>query len=307
MAWTRDVSFNQSYENVLMRLYAEDPMAVRGAVRSKTGIVGKVHHFDRLGGVAMVPVTSRHQDTPLTPLTHTRRRVSLTDYALSELIDPLDNPKAIINPQNDYTQRFIESYHRRVALTVMTAMDANATAVGADDTTSNVALPTGQVIANSSTGMTVDKVRRTARILDVAGVPRSERYAAVSPFAIEDLMADLQVTSSDFTTLKALMGGSIQGETWYGFKWLVISDADPDDGSSASPTTASILPKSGNIRTCFFWHKQAIGLAIGKDLSVEVDARADKMNSTQVLVQVSIGATRIFDRGVVTVDIDESV
>jgi hypothetical protein len=304
MAWTADVNFKQSFEDTLIQLAAEKGDGFRSAVRLKTGLRSKAHHFDRLGSIEMAAVTSRHQDTPLTPLTHTRRRVTFSDYALAELIDDLDEVKGLPSPQSDYTQRFAQSFNRRVALTLMTQALGNAVSTGADDTNTNVALPSGQLIANGSAGMTMAKLRQAARILDVNGIPRQDRYIAVSPFAIEDLLQDSTVTSADFTTLNALMTGTIpDGAMFMGFKWMVVTDALGGGTSMASP----ILAKSGNVRSCVAWHKQALGLAIVRDLQTEIDKRPDKMNSTQVLVKVSIGATRIEDEGVVKIDIDESV
>ena len=72
-------------------------------------------------------------------------------------------------------------------------------------------------------------------------------------------------------------------------------------------TANPILPKTGNIRTTYLYHREAMGLSIAKDITVEVDRRADLMNSWQVLVQGSLGAVRILDAGVVTIDFDESV
>jgi hypothetical protein len=304
MAWTADYNFKQSFEDTLIQLAAEQGTGFRNAVRLKTGLRSKAHHFDRLGSVEMQAVTSRHQDTPLTPLTHSRRRVTFSDYALAELIDDLDEVKGLPSPQSDYTQRFAQSYNRRLALTLMSAATGNATSVDDDDATATVALPSGQQISAGSAGMTMAKLRQANRILDVNGLPRTDRYIAVSPYAIEDLLQDTTVTSSDFSTLNALqMGGFPENATWMGFKWIVVTDALGGGNAMATP----ILSKSSNDRTCVAWHKNALGLAIVRDLQIEIDKRADKMNSTQVLVKVSIGATRIEDEGVVSIVIDESV
>src|SRR3989304_7429486 len=98
MAWTVDINFNQAYSAVLHKLYQSDPMQIRDAVRVET-VQGKSKNFERLGGVNMVPVTSRHQDTPFTPMAHSRRRATLVDYAASELIDDLDSTKKHPRPR----------------------------------------------------------------------------------------------------------------------------------------------------------------------------------------------------------------
>lgn len=305
MAWTQDVSFNQAYSRVIQNLYQSAPDQVRGAVRVEM-VEGKSINIERLGGVNMVQITSRHMDTPFTPMTFSRRRINMTDYAASELIDQLDKVKMLISPQNDMTQNFMKAWQRRLARTVFAAALGSAQSVDASEALTSVALPSSQVIANGGTNMTMAKVRQARRILGVAGVPNSDLYAAVSWFAIEKLLSDSTVTSSDYSSLNALTNGTIQqGQKWMGFEWIIIPDADPDDTSQTAGAT-SILPKSGNVRQCVFFHRDALALGIGKDFSAEVDPLPTKLNSTQVLVKTSLGATRILDFGVVEVDIDES-
>ena len=304
MAWTQDIAFNQAYSTVINKLYQADPMEVRSSVMVEM-VQGKSYNFERLGGVNMVPVTSRHQDTPFTPMTFSRRRANLADYAASELIDDLDKVKMLISPQSEFTQNLVAAWHRRVARTITAAMLGNAQAIDASETATNVALPSSQVIANGSANLTMAKVRQARQILGTAGVPSSDLHAMVSWNNMAKLLSDSTVTSSDYSSLNALTNGTFEGKTWMGFHWMVIPDSDPDDSSQVSDST-SILPKTSNIRKTLFYHKNAVGLAIGRDFSAEVDARPDKNNSTQVLVKTSLGAVRILDFGVVEVDCDET-
>ena len=305
MAWTVDINFNQSYTRTLQKLYQSDPMEVRSAVRVEP-MQGKSLNVERLGGVNFVPVTSRHQETPFTPMAHSRRRLTTSDYAVSELIDDLDKVRMLVSPQSDYTSNFVAAWHRRVAKTVTAAALGNSVSIDEAETATNIALPSSQVIANGGTNMTMAKVRQARRILGNAGVPATDLWACVSWFAVEKLLSDSTVTSSDYSSLNALTNGTfVPGIRWMGFQWIVISDADPDD-TSLTPDTTSVLPKTGNIRKCLFWHKSAICLGIGKDFSAEVDPIPTKLNSTQVLVKTSLGATRVLEFGVVECDIDES-
>lgn len=299
--------FIQAYSDTLHAKYSEDPDGIREAVRVKL-VTGKLANFEVIGGVNMTAVTSRHQDTPYTPATQTRRRANLVDYAASDLLDPLDDVKLLISPESEITQGLIRAWHRRVARSVMAAAIGSASAVDNAETVTATALPSAQKIANGTAGMTMAKIRQAGRILSNAGCPMADRHAWVSHYAIEDLLQDSTVTSADFSTLQALMHGTFPpGATFMGFKWHTISDADPDEGSSGTKTADSILSWASNIRECVFHHKSALGLAIAKDLTVEIDKRPDKMNARQVLVQTCLGAVRIDDFGVVQVSIDESV
>src|SRR3990167_429615 len=64
MADTVDTAFVPAFQNVIVGLYAEDPDQLQSTVRLRTGVVGKTDHWERLGGVRLVPVTSRHKSPP---------------------------------------------------------------------------------------------------------------------------------------------------------------------------------------------------------------------------------------------------
>jgi hypothetical protein len=304
-------AFIPAFQNLIVPLFQTDPISLREAVRSRV-ITGKSDHWERIGGTSLQQVTSRHQNTPYTPSVLSRRRLTLNDWAGSERLDKLDEVKMMIDPRNEMTQNLLMAWRRVVASTLVTAFNASSVSVSNVEATTSVSLPSSQVISNGGTGFTVAKLRQVNRILDNAGVPRDgQRHILVSAFAIEDLMADSQVTSADYSSMNALMNGGaglINTGTFMGFQWHMISDAVPDDTAVLTGGTAApILPKSGNIRTCYAWHKSAMGLSIGKEATVEVDRLPEHLNLWQVLVQGSLGATRILDAGVVTVDIDESV
>jgi len=308
MADTIDVSFIPAFQNLIVGLYAEDPEGITSTVRVRTGVVGKTDNWDRLGGVKLIPVTTRHQATPHTEMTHSRRRAALGDRAGAEYLDQLDEIKMMIDPRNEYTQNLVRAYRVFIAETLVDSLNAAATVVAADDTTSTQALQASQLIANGGTGFTMAKWRQGNRILDNAAVPRTGRTALLSAFAIEDLLADTTVTSKDYADLAALQNGTIDGKMFMGATVKVIGDATPDDNAvlTGGSTLDPILPKTGNIRTCFLYHHDAVGLSIGKVGTPEVDKRSDLMNLWQVLVQCSAGAVRILDAGVVGIDIDET-
>jgi capsid protein len=308
MANEIDVSFVPAFQDLIVGLFQTDPDNIQATVRSRT-ITGKSDHWERLGGVDLVQVTTRHQATPHTPMAHSRRRALLSDYAGSEMLDQLDQVKAMIDPRNEYTQNLLRAWRRRKARTIITALNASALSLDASEAATGVALPASQSIANGGTGLTMAKLRTANRILDNSGVPRDgNRTLLTSAYGIEDLLADTQVTSSDFSTLNAIMTGTIaQGATFMGMKVITISDAIPDDTATLTGGTGNpLLPKTGNIRSCFLYHHDAVGLSIAKEATAEVDRLPTNLNAWQVLVQCSLGAVRILDGGVIQIDIDET-
>src|SRR3989338_1762242 len=133
MADTVDTAFIPAFQNVIVGLYAEYPDQLQSTVRLRTGVVGKTDNWERLGGVKFVPVTSRHQTTPHTEMTHSRRRAQMADRAGAEYLDQLDQVKMMIDPRNEYTQNLVRAYRVFIAETLVDALNAAATVIAADD------------------------------------------------------------------------------------------------------------------------------------------------------------------------------
>jgi hypothetical protein len=286
---TIDVGFVHAYTQELHRLVAQRVTRFRQAVRVKPGVRGKTYNFERLGASDLAPITSRHAPTPLLNPEHSRRRATLGDRGGAIILDRHDEPKLLIQPENDYATNHAESINRYHDDLIIAALGGTSVAVAADDTTSTVALPAAQLIANGGTGLTFSKVNQALRILNAADVPYMDRWAAISPVGLEDLLGTTQATSRDFSDLRAIQEGRFTG-TWMSFNWIV----------------STRLPITGNIRSCYFWHKQAVGLALGIDIYTSMSVRHDLNDAMQVYAASSAGAVRVEEQLVVQCDIDES-
>src|SRR5262245_16179895 len=206
MAETIDVSFVHAYTEEVHRLAqdGEDGSKTRGSVRLKTGVVGKSYNFERLGASELPIISGRHSATQLLNPEHSRRRCTFSDRGGAILLDKHDEVKILIQPKNDYARNHASAYNRAIDRTVFEADIGSATAGAADDTTSSVAIGSGQQIGAAATGLTFEKVNQAARMLNERDVPQRDRYFAASPQGFEDLLAETEVTSSDFSQLMAL-------------------------------------------------------------------------------------------------------
>src|SRR5262245_59403603 len=102
-------AFIPAFQATLVPLFQTDPDNLRSTVRTRM-ITGKSDHWDRIGGTSLTQVTSRHQSTPYTPSTLSRRRLTLTDWAGSERLDKLDEVKMMIDPRNEFTQNLLMAW-----------------------------------------------------------------------------------------------------------------------------------------------------------------------------------------------------
>jgi len=144
--------------------------------------------------------------------------------------------------------------------------------------------------ASSNDGLTIAKLREAKRKMDLLDVdPSINRYIAVGPKQIEDLLGTTEVTSSDFNTIKALVQGDV--DTFMGFKFIMTNRLDVD---------------VNDIRKCFAWAEDGLTLGLGKDISARIDERADKSYATQVYYCMSLGAVRMEEAKVVQIFCDET-
>jgi hypothetical protein len=289
MSVTVNVAHVHAYTREVQRLTAQRESRLRKAVRVKSGVVGKTYNFERLGPSDLVPIT-RHSATPLLNPDHSRRRTGMADRGGAIILDKQDQVKMLVMPENDYASNHADSINRFFDDLIIAAAVGNSTAVAADDSTSNVALPAAQIIVNGGTGLTFAKVNGALRRLNQRDVPYMNRWAVISPVGLEDLLATTQATSRDFADLKAIQEGKLQG-TWMSFNWIV----------------STRLPITGDIRSALFFHQNAIGLAIALDMYTSVSTRNDLNDATQVYAAVTAGSVRVEEELLVQVDYDESV
>lgn len=287
MSETITVAHVRQYNANIVFLYQQKGSKFRGKVREKV-TKAKYDFFDRLGPTAAQKKTVRHGDTPLMNSNHTRRRAELSDYEWADLTDPQDEIRIIIQPTSAYVVNAAYAMGRSFDDEVILAF--NASAREGEDGSTTTSFPAAQQIAHGSTGLTVAKLQDTKLLFDNADVDEEGRWFAVSPEGILDLLADPQVTSSDFNTVKALVSGSVTGP-YMGFNYM----------------TTTRLPVASNIRKCFAWQQNAMGMCVGMDLTTRISERDDKGYATQVYLMGSFGGVRTLDEGVAEVSIDESV
>lgn len=283
-------AFVEQFRSNVQIQYQQEMSKFRNAVRVETG-TGKSWWTERIGPTAMIAKAARHGDTPLVNTPHSTRRLDLVDYEWADMIDDPDKVRLLIDPQGPYVRNARMAANRTIDDVVITAFDAAAVAgdVSGKETTSTVALPAGQQIAEANTGLTLGKIVQAHEILNGSDVPTEDRWFAISPAALTDILNDTTITSADYNSMRLLMTGQIS--QFMGFNWIL---------STRLPVDAN------DIRFCFAWHKRSMVLGLGKDVIARVSERADKSYSVQAFVGMTIGAVRVEEEGVVQVGVDET-
>ena len=283
-------AFETSFSDNFIHLASQKTSKLAGAVRMEQVNDAKQFFFDRMDTVSMVQSISRHEDTPLTEVPFSRRRVTFNTYRAVDLIDNPDRVKMAKDPTSPTMKQLMSAMNRQKDDAIISAALGNAYSINASDTASTVALPSAQQIANGGTDLTLAKLLEAKKKLLANDVDPGEEpmYVVVGPDQLEALLSVTTNTSVDFNSVRALMNAEL--DTWCGFKFII----------------STRLAKSGNIRSCFAWAKSGLGLAMNGTPNIRISERSDKNYSTQVFVECSIGSTRIEDEKVVQIDCDES-
>jgi hypothetical protein len=283
-------AFETSFSDNFIHLASQKTSKLAGAVRMEQVNDAKQFFFDRMDTVSMVQSISRHEDTPLTEVPFSRRRVTFNTYRAVDLIDNPDRVKMAKDPTSPTMKQLMAAMNRQKDDVIIAAALGSAYSVNSSDTASAVSLPSGQQIADSGSDLTLGKLLEAKKKLLSNDVDPAEEpmYIVCGPDQLEALLNVTTNTSVDYNSVRALMNAEL--DTWAGFKFII----------------SNRLAKSGNIRSCFAWAKSGLGLAMNGTPNIRISERSDKNYSTQVFVECSMGATRIEDEKVVQIDCDES-
>jgi len=257
------------------------------------GIVGASKSVDRYGQTEAQEIVDRHGDTKTIEVPHLRRYIDLRDYNHPTLLDKADSLKVLDNPTNKYVMGSVAAMNRKKDKVIIAALNGNARSV--DAAAPLVALPASQIILNGGTNISMAKIRTAIEILNANEADSPEEDGAVRTFVytakmLTVLMADTTLTSADYNTLKALQDYSMTDRTFMGLLWKRVE----------------FLPISGNIRSAFIFGKSYMAMGIGENIINKVSERPDKNHAIQTYTEMSIGAVRVEDEGVVQIDCDET-
>ena len=280
------------FSNNFRLLYQQRQSRLRAWCGVESGIVGQSKSTERMGKTEAYDITSRHADTKFVEVPHSRRWLDLQDKGWAELIDKLDKVRLLADPTNGYSALANAALNRATDQIILTAARGNARS-----NSGLVALPAGQKISVSASSLTLAKLLTAKEILDgnevdddaslqadgQGGTPA--RVIVVNAKMLTSLYGTTEIKSIDYNSVKALVQGAI--DTFLGFRFvrteLVAKDATAITGYAVA------------------WSRGCMNLGIGQEINTAVDRRPDKNNAWQVFADMSLGATRVEDEGVVEI------
>jgi hypothetical protein len=273
-------AFVEQYKGNVEHLVQQKGSRLRGAVSSET-VTGKNAFFEQIGSTTARVRTTRHQDTPRMDTPHSRRRVSLVDYDWADLIDDEDRVRMLIDPSGPYAVAASNAMGRAIDEVIIAAADGTAyTGVAGGTSTSYAAANTIDVQVGitpaADTGLNVGKLRAAKQVLDANEAEDDDRTMVINAKQLQNLLAETEITSSDYSVVKALVHGEVS--TFLGFNFI---------------RTELIAVDANSDHKVLYWQNSGMKLAIGSEPSVKISERDDKNYATQVFVSMAIGATRM--------------
>lgn len=250
---------------------------LRPAVTVRNNVVGDTYKFRNMGkGLANQKSTS-DLVTPM-DVSHSFATATLSNWNAPEYTDMFDAAEVNFDEKQELASTIAQSLGRRCDQLVIDAMDAETTYAA--------------TVAAGTDNLTTAKVIDAQVALRRQGVPNSELFAVVNAGGLDGLLNQEEVTSSDYANVKALVNGDV--DTFGGFKFIVVEDRD--EGG---------LTVNSDIVDSYFFHRSAVGLAIGIDMKTSVDWIADR-TSWLCNGALKAGAVSRDGLGIVKVQYDET-
>ena len=296
MAITVSNAFTTMFGDEVSHLAQQLSSNLQGAVRTVRGVTGSTYKFPTLGKSGVVKDKTSHQDiqamssiADTTSLTSgswvgdtdvtapvSSRTATISTYSTGEYIDDFDALKTNVDLRSAYAESIASAMNRAYDQTIIDALDhakENETLLNEDDT--------------SNTQITRANLAIFSKVLNTKDVPLEGRYIIVSPEGYLDILSDTNiVTAASGVHSDAMKTGVINNVL--GFTVIMSNHLK----------TVNTAAKRG-----FCFHKDAVGMAVGKDITTMVNYVPQKL-STLVAAEFSAGAKVIDLNGVISFGID---
>ena len=274
MTITVDDSFIKQYESEVHEAYQQRGSKFRGACRIKQ-VAAEDTTFQKVGKGTAGKKT-RHGKVPVMNAAHTTVTATLEDWYAGDWSDKLDELKQNIDERQVVSNAGAYALGRKVDSLVNTAA---RTSLGA-----------GQKVAEGGAGLTKPKVLSAVEILNDNDVPDDgQRFCFVGSHQWNELTNMTEFASADYVgDAFPFLKGAQQPRRWLNVIFIYSTQ----------------LTLSSGTRYVMMWHRSAMGLGEGLDITSDITWHGDYA-SHFINNMLSAGAVRIDDEGVVEVACDD--
>jgi hypothetical protein len=240
MSVTVDQAFIKQYESEVHMAYQRQGSKFRGLVRTKDGIKGASTTFQKVGRGA-ASTKARHGQVPVMNIDHSPVECLLSDHYAGDFVDKLDELKINIDERQVTANAGAYALGRKTDEIIIASLaSAGASRQEGDGTL----------------GLTRARCLAGLELLNGGDVPDDGmRFASVGVHQWSELMCIKEFASADYVgTDLPFLKSTIEKRFWMGVWWFQHSG----------------LPLAAGVRSCFLWHKTAVGHAIGQDVTIDI-------------------------------------
>lgn len=270
-----DQAFIKQFEKEVHGAYQRQGSKLRDTVRTINNVAGSSAVFQKVGtGTASTKASGAA--VPVMNLAHSNVEVTLQDFYAGDWVDRLDELKTNIDERQVIANAGAYALGRKSDEMIIDALAAAST----------------HVIADANTGLTKSKVLEAFEIFGKNDVPDDgQRFAIVGWKQWRELLELEEFVNADYVGGDQLpYATATQAKNWLGTLWI------PHSG----------LPVDVNdVRSCFFYHKTAVGHAIAAEIETDITWHGDRA-AHFVNNMMSQGAGLIDEAGIVTINCDET-
>ena len=265
-----DASFIKHFEADVHTAYQQQGSKLKSTVRFKDGITGSSTTFQVIGSQTANQKSARNAQLTPAAVTHAPVECTLSDWYAGQWVDKLDELKVGHDERKVLATAGAYALGRKTDNLIITAL-GNGT----------------QTAGTSSESLTKERILTAFKTLNTNDVPDDgERFALVGPAQWNQLLSLDEFSNANYVgDAHPLLTGS-ESRKWMGINWIMHTGL-PTSGSGDSATT-----------TCFIYHKSAVGLAAGQDITTDITWHGDYA-AHYVNNMMSQGACLIDDKGVV--------
>lgn len=277
-------AFVQQFADNFKHVAQQKMSRLESTVTIEPNIVGMSKSVNRLGQRTAQRRTQRHGDTPINDQPHSTRFVDLYDWEDGDMVDDQDKIRMLVDPTSDYVQAMVAGMNRAKDDVIISALGGPARTTQAGG---NILLPASQKIAVGGTGLTKAKIiqaKKIFRLNEADEEAGEELYMIYHANALTDILADTQLTSADFMTVKMLQEGTLKG-SWMGFRWI----------------PSERLPKAAATRFCYAYAKSGVVLGKGNEITTRVGEDPGKGFNVRIYAKQSLGSVRVEEEKVVEI------
>lgn len=252
-------------------------ITLRECVKLRSGVVGNKYDFRLMGKGQATKRTGPSADVIPMDIEHSLPQATLIGYEAPEYTDIYNQAEVNFDEVKELAETIAGAMGRRDDQSIIDAMTAGG----------------GTPIAAGGTKLTVAKLRAAAKALNAVEAPMTDRYFLTDHQGLDSLLAETEVTSTDYNAVKALVHGEVN--TFLGFTFKVI-------GTRAEGGLPSL---GSNVFTNYAFHKGAVGHAVSIDMTTRVDYVSHKSSWLSV-GSWQAGSVVIDGEGVIPVNVDFS-